>query len=226
MSLICDWTVEIGVDQVLVGQGIDPGSASPRVPGLRAAAARAIDVGLPILEPRVASRRLPAGQIEHVADAEAVARRLPGADELVIVVCTVGEAISRQAGALMERDPVAALAMEGLACAGVDALATAFCRDEGHRAAGLGWRTTAPISPGMDGWPLLAGQRVIFGLVDAAGIGVRLSESGQMQPCKSLSFIVGIGAGVREDERSSCERCGARPACRWIVGRERPSGGL
>jgi hypothetical protein len=223
MSLICDWTVEIGVDQVLLGQGIDPGSASLRMPGLRAAAGRAIDAGLPILEPRVASRRLPVDQIEP---GEAVARRARGAAELVVAVCTVGEAISRQAGALMEEDPAAALAMEGLACAAVDALAAAFCRNERHRAARLGWRATAPISPGMDEWPLPAGQQLIFGLVDAAAIGVRLSESGQMQPCKSLSFIVGIGAGVEEDERSSCERCGARPACRWSVGRERPSGGL
>jgi hypothetical protein len=198
-------------------------SASPRLPGLRAAAARTIAAGLPILEPRVASRRVP---VEQVEAGEAVARRMHGAVELVAAVCTVGEAVSRRAGALMDRDPVAALAMEGLACAGVDALAAAFCRDERHRAASLGWCVTAPISPGMDGWPLLAGQRVIFGLVDAAGIGVRLSERGQMQPCKSLSFIVGVGADVREDERSSCERCGARPACRWSVGRERPSGGL
>jgi hypothetical protein len=234
MNTTCDWTVEIGVDQVLAGQGIDPRSPSPRLPALRQAAARAIEAGLSLLDPRVASRRLPVERVDaapiRLADGSVinggpVAERLRGATELVLVVCTVGEAISRYAGGLMESNPVAALAVEGLACAGVEALATAVCRDERALAARAGHRVTAPIGPGMDGWPLEAGQRVVFGLVDAGSIGVRLSESSQMRPCKSSSFIVGVGAGVTEGQGSSCEKCSARPRCAWSLGRGRPSGG-
>lgn len=232
-TLTSQWTAEIGADQVLTGQGIDPRSLSPRLPVLREAAARAIETGASILDPRVASRRLPIERMEAATiqlaggvaiHGEPVAERLGGASEVVFVVCTVGDAISRHASALMETDPVAALAIEGLACAGVEALAAGFCRGERKRAAGAGHRVTAPISPGMDEWPLDVGQGIVFRLVDAASIGVRLSESGQMRPCKSSSFIVGVGAGVSEEQHGSCERCGARPTCAWRVGR-RPSGG-
>jgi hypothetical protein len=235
MSLTCDWTVDIGVDQVLSGQGIDPGSSSPSLPALRQAALRAIEGGLSVLDPRVASHRTPVERVEaatvHLAGGvvihgDPVVERLRGATELVLVVCTVGEAISRHASVLMETDPVAALAVEGLACAGVEALAAAFCRDERVRAAGVGHCVTAPISPGIDEWPLEIGQRIVFRLVDAASIGVRLSESGQMRPCKSSSFIVGVGKGVQEGQGSSCERCSARQRCGWSVGRRRSSGGL
>jgi hypothetical protein len=235
MSLHHDWISAIGVDQVLAGQGIDPASDSPILAALREAAAHAIDTAVALLDPRVASGRV---GVDRVADgcvhlagglvirSGAVAACVDCADQLAAAVCTVGDDVSQRAAALMDTDPVAALALEGLACAGVDALAAAVCRDERARAGRLGLRVSAPLSPGTDEWPLLAGQRAIFDLVDAAAIEVRLGESGQMRPCKSSSFVVGIGARVRQDGRGRCERCSARPACRWSAGRHRASGGV
>jgi hypothetical protein len=217
-------TLEITPDQVLAGQGIDPASASPRLPGLRAVAERVLADCRNLLEPRVASRRLPVDGFEagavrfdgavRIEDA-GIAERLCGASEAVFVVCTVGEPISRRAAAVMPHDPLSALAIEGLACAGVDALAAAVCDAERHRAALIGARVTAPLSPGMEDWPLDVGQRAIFGVVDATAIGVRLSESWQMYPTKSASFVLGVGTDVRPDDGGNCARCGARGHCAW-----------
>jgi hypothetical protein len=226
MTVLNGCTLEIVVDQVLGGQGIDATSPSPRLPALRAAAERVLQEYRGLLEPRVVSRRLAVIGADAAAvrfeggpsiEDPGVAGRLRGASEVVFAVCTVGEPISRHAAAAMGRDPVAALAIEGLACAGVDAVAAAFCTDEWQLAAGRGCRVTPPLSPGMDEWPLDTGQRAIFGVVDAASIGVRLTESGQMYPAKSTSFVFGVGADVWQDEGGGCSRCAARDRCRWRV---------
>ena len=203
-------TLEITADQVLAGQGIDASSASPRLAALRAVAERVLAECRGLLEPRVASRRLAVAGFDadgirfegglRVDDA-VLAARMQGASEVVFAVCTVGEAVSRYAASKMPLDPVSGLAVEGLACAGVEGMAAAFCDGERHRAAAAGLRVTAPLSPGMDEWPIPEGQRAIFGVVDAASIGVRLSESWQMYPTKSTSFAIGIGAGVQREER-------------------------
>jgi hypothetical protein len=216
--------LEIVVDQVLAGQGIDAASTSPRLPGLRAVAQRVLLESRDLLEPRVACRRLAVVGTEGGAlrldggvsiQAPGVVERLHGASEVVFAVCTVGERISRHAAAAMTDDPVAALAIEGLACAGVDAVAAVFCDGERRRAAGQGRHVGPPLSPGMDGWPLDAGQGAIFGAVNAASIGVRLSESWQMYPTKSASFALGIGVDAWREEGGSCSRCLAHEGCAW-----------
>jgi hypothetical protein len=229
-----EWRIVVDADDVLAGQGIDPAGGSTRLPALRAVAALAVEHGVPLLTPRVALERVAvtssdasAVQLEGGVGLEgaAVARRLAGATEALVAVCTVGEAIGREASALMARDPVLALALEGLGCAAVDRLASDVCQRVRDDAAREGLRATAPLSPGMEAWPLLEGQRAVFRVVDADRIGVRLSESGQMQPCKSLSLVVGLGAAVEAGEGASCDRCGARRGCRWSVRRGRSSGG-
>lgn len=221
-------TLEIGVDEVLAGQGVDPSSVSPRLPALRAAAERTLSDCRGLLDPRVASVRLQvvgAGtdavrlQGGVSLDDPRLAARLRGSSEIVFAVCTVGERISAHAAAVMQGDPVTALAVEGLACAGVDALCAAVCEGERRRAAEVGCRVTSPLGPGMHEWPLDEGQRAIFSVVDAESIGVRLSESWQMHPTKSASFVLGVGADVRQDDGGSCSRCAARKRCAWRVRR-------
>jgi hypothetical protein len=56
----------------------------------------------------------------------------------------------------------------------------------------------------------LAEQRSVFQLVDAESIGVALEASMLMQPTKSVSGIVGIGAADAFEQRMlPCERCNA-----------------
>ena len=66
------------------------------------------------------------------------------------------------------------------------------CEDLGADARAKNLRTSIPLIPGMNDWPVDVGQPQIFSVLDAARIGVSLNESAQMIPRKSISMLVGI----------------------------------
>jgi hypothetical protein len=218
------WSDELDVSTVLAGQGIDPSSRGARLPALHDAATHALREGLDLLSPAVASKlvaveRSSLGEVVlvggHVISGHAAGRRLSGALHVMLVVCTVGDGADRRAAALMSEDPAVALAFDGLATAAVNALASAVCRDLRALAARAGQRTSSPLSPGQGEWDLAEGQHAVFAHVRPERIGVRLSESGQMQPCKSLSFAVAIGPTVDDRAPGGCAGCSAQPGCRY-----------
>jgi hypothetical protein len=49
--------------------------------------------------------------------------------------------------------------------------------------------------------------------VDASAIGLRLSPSFLMQPCKSVSLVIGAGSELHAGGQP-CEECGASATCR------------
>ncbi len=70
------------------------------------------------------------------------------------------------------------------------------------------WETTLRYSPGYCGMHLTQ-QRPLFDALDAAAVGVRLSDVCLMQPIKSVSGLIGIGpAGAIEDIGNPCRFCG------------------
>jgi hypothetical protein len=143
------------------------------------------------------------------------ARALSGSLQVLAGVCTVGDATDRAAAALMREDPVVAMAFDGLGTAAVNLLASVVCRELRADAARSGQRTTAPLSPGQGEWAIEEGQRLLFDLVNPDRIGVTLSESVQMRPCKSLSFLVGIGPTVSDRPGGACAGCSSGPGCHY-----------
>ena len=85
-------------------------------------------------------------------------------------------------------------------------------RDEAT-ARGLG--TGMRASPGQEGWSIWQ-QQMLFGLLSAEEIGVRLTESCLMLPRKSVSFVIGLGPEMRPDA-VTCDFCSKRNRCRWRV---------
>jgi len=69
--------------------------------------------------------------------------------------------------------------------------------------------------PGQEGWPIQQ-QRVLFDLLPAGEIGVRLTASYLMLPRKSLSFVVGLGPEMQPDA-VTCDFCSKRERCAWRV---------
>ena len=63
------------------------------------------------------------------------------------------------------------------------------------------------LNPGYLDWPL-TDQRLIFDLVPAASIQVRLNDQCMMIPKKSVTVCTGIGAGQRRDSFNRCMHCG------------------
>jgi len=71
-----------------------------------------------------------------------------------------------------------------------------------------------PLSPGMIGWPVDQGQAQIFDIVHTAAINVTLTAACVMSPRKSISFVLGEGAGLRSSGKS-CDYCTMHEICRY-----------
>ena len=76
-----------------------------------------------------------------------------------------------------------------------------------ERLAAHGLETGPWLNPGYLDWPL-TDQRLIFDLVPAASVKVRLNDQCMMVPKKSVTVCAGIGVGQRLDSFNRCLHCG------------------
>jgi hypothetical protein len=220
-----DWNLQLDVDSVLRAEGAEPERVRARGSAAVAVVEEALAEAQPLLVPAVAQERHPAqsfrcrrlavgGRGAGSLSGPLVARHLRGAHEVLAVVCTVGPALEARVAELVHDDPARAVALDAVGSAAVEQLATLAVTRLEAQAAASGLRTTLPLSPGLIGWPLERGQRELFALVDAAGIGVTLTAASMMMPRKSSSLVVGIGEHVlREGE--VCDYCSVRDTCRY-----------
>ncbi len=222
MSIITDFQPSLEVAHVLRGEGVDPARARP---GVVAAAREVLGEAQALLAPAAMYTTLPLRDFQRqqvaleggaVFIGHLVARALAGATEIDLAVCTIGPALEERVAALFAAgDPVRAMALDGAGVAAlgeVSGMVVARIRDEAS-ARGLG--TGMRASPGQEGWPIEQ-QQVLFGLVSAEEIGVRLTENCLMLPCKSASFVVGLGPEMRPDA-VTCDFCSKRERCHWRV---------
>lgn len=217
-----DWQLDLDVDRVLRGQGADPAMARRR-PALVEVAERALRDGFPLLSLAVVSETYSVAGLQHerlrlqgggILAGRLVAQHLRAAERVVVVVCTVGEALDAVITEVMPEDPVFALALDGLGSAAVESLAAAASHHFEQAALRQGLQTTIPLSPGMVGWPVAEGQTQIFSLVNAGEIGVRLNAGAMMIPRKSISLVLGQGTQV-SSEGSTCDFCSLKETCRY-----------
>jgi hypothetical protein len=222
-SVLQDWDLPLGADDVLRGQGANPEMVRARQPSLVAVAERALAEGSTLLRPAVVYRKLTVESVQHerlnLAGGGAlvgplVARHLAPARHVIAIVCTVGRALEIHAEEVSATDLLLGLALDGLGSAAVELLATAACQLFERQAASQGLRSTIPLSPGLVGWPVERGQQQIFGLLDASLVGVRLLSSGMMIPKKSVSMVLGLGLEVSNRGRP-CDYCSMRETCRY-----------
>ena len=220
-----DWLDGLDADSVLRGQGADSARVRARSPRLTAIAERAAREGVRLLEPRVTYRILGVRSREHdrvLLDGDKaltgplVSGQLREASKVAVLVATIGHGLEARVSRMFGRDLPYALALDGLGCAAVEGLARSARRHLTERARNKGWRATAPLSPGMEGWPLGPGQREVFRLLDPRVCGVQLTDEGFLVPRKTLTFALGLGACVAQgDEAQACDSCAARPRCRY-----------
>jgi len=222
MALLSSLVLDLTTDDVLRGQGADPAVIRSRRPGLVALAERALEAGRGLLQPRVAFSRLQVTGLRHerltldggALQGPLIAQHLAAAELVTVMVCTVGERIDAEVARTMDDDPSYALAMDGVGSAAVEALAAAACRWFEGEAVAAGLKVSLPLSPGMIGWPVPEGQAQVFALVDGGEAGVHLTEGGMMVPRKSLTLVLGQGAGL-EAAGSACAFCSLQATCRY-----------
>ena len=143
-----------------------------------------------------------------------VAEHLHAAQSVVVAVCSIGPALEEAASECFSADPVLGVALDALGSAAVDLLGTTMCQRVDAAAEAEGLRTSVPLSPGLLGWPVAAGQRQIFALLGTAPAGVFLTEGSMMVPKKSTSIVIGIGTDV-EHAGESCDYCSMAATCRF-----------
>lgn len=223
MPVLREWTLIIGVDQVLRGQGADPAAIRQRSPKLVDLAERAIEDGTPLLKQELLYRRL---KVDHVIHerikleggmelrSKLLTEHLAPASEVVVILCTIGSDLEDKISQVMKSDLVYALALDGLGSAAVEALANAACRKFEVEAEEKHLEATIPLSPGMIDWSVEDGQPQIFDLLPAEEIGVELASSWVMIPRKSLSMVMGIGKHMIQSG-TTCDYCSMRETCRY-----------
>lgn len=223
MPVLTDLDLQISVEQVLKNEGVDPEVARGKNPQLVSIAERALQTGLPLIEPVVAYRRLKVKSLKHervtlegggVLSGKLVALHLGPAQYTVVMICTIGRALESYASAVLPNDPAFGFALDALGNVAVEAPTVSACRNFSEQGAAEGMQTTLPISPGMDGWSMARGQAQIFALVKPQEAGIELTASGMMVPQKSLAYVVGLGEEVENNGRI-CDYCSMRWSCRY-----------
>jgi hypothetical protein len=223
MPILEDWDLALDSEQVLRGQGADPDLIRERSPNLLELAERAINEASPILEPRLIYRRIALQSVIHERlllhggaelQSKLLAQHLSPAEQIVLVVCTIGAEIDSWIAEAFKADPLFGLSLDGLGNAAVEDLAKQACRYFEQMARDKRMDVSIPFSPGMEGWPVDDGQDQIFGLLPAEKIGVKLNQSRMMSPSKSLSMIIGIGEQLADGGRQ-CDYCMLKETCRY-----------
>jgi hypothetical protein len=139
-----------------------------------------------------------------------------GAEALVVAVCTVGAAVDQKIRQLQAgKQLFQTMLLDELASGAVDQVRQQLHQKLEIRQAAQGWRLSTLLSPGESTWSM-RDQRIIFKLVDASAIGVTLSNSGVMQPLKSLSMIMGTGrCAMGVEGLTNCDFCSLKDRCSY-----------
>jgi hypothetical protein len=142
-----------------------------------------------------------------------LARRLAYAQAICTVICTVGAGISERVTREMAGNQFAY--GYALDCAGTIALewlVRQFYGELEAQAAIEGLSLSHRYSPGLRSWSVTQGQPEIFAILRDRNHSVELTPSMQMQPVKSVSFVVGLGKDLKR-KGSECSDCSMRSRC-------------
>lgn len=219
-----EWDLPLTVDLILAGQGADPQIIRQRRPQLVTLAERALAEASALLHPQVAYGHMAvvSADDDRLRLAEGAALTAPplvqslgAAQTVILLAVTVGRDLEPRIAALMESDPASALALDGLGTVAVDALYRAAYRRFESKAADRDLRLSRPFSPGMPGWPVDEGQRWLFSHLDPGAIGIRVLPSGQMEPRKSCSALIGVGRDVQPYAGRPCSTCLMHATCTY-----------
>jgi len=214
----------LAVDDVIRAEGGDLEAVRRRQSEALFVAARALELSRAWLRPQAAVRYATVvGRRHHtimlgagvsLTLPSAHAEQLRSACQLAAVVCTIGPQLEEQATLEFKRDPALAFAIDAVGTAALHRVQVWACQKVEQQAARRCWYASLPLSPGVGGWELAAGQRQLFGIVDAARIKVTLSAKSMMLPRKSTSFVLGVGPGTFA-QGSECDLCELADSCRY-----------
>ncbi len=192
------------------------------------------EVGPPLLEPKACYDIFPIKNVSQsevelngvTFHSEDLAERLKGAEEVAIFLSTAGARIGEEAEELIVRgDSVLGYILDVFASAAVDTLAyrvreiikreiTPTGRQAIRYSTCLG-KKDCPVfrdcggvvtkwwSPGYGDWVAVENKK-LFSILDGGKIGMRVKESGMMEPRKSYACVMPIGPEGKERPAVKC----------------------
>jgi hypothetical protein len=225
VNRLINWNIDLTEDDILRGQGADPQIVHSRKPSLLKAAERLLVEGPGLIQPMALTEENFVREHRHeriiMTDGAAltgpfVTKHLSGALRVVAAVCTIGSELEDATSQLFDKDPLYALALDGLANPAVENLAQQVCGDIAEHVMAEDLQASSPLSPGNPAWPVDVGQPQIFSLLEPSTTGVSLTPGGMMTSKKSVSFVVELGPKMTQAKMCSfCslnETCGYRNA--------------
>jgi hypothetical protein len=229
MPVLDQWEITLSVDDVLRAQAADPAAIRLRRPSLIKVTEQSINLGKALLQPLVLYETYSVKDFVHerlnlVSDAAnstnahlsgaLIAQHLAGAQQVIVMLCTIGSALDETMSSLFNSDPLSAMALDGVGSAAVESLGIQACNYFEAQARSNALNTSMPLNPGMVGWPVEEGQLQIFTLLESEQIHVSLTDSCMMIPNKSLSMVLGVGKEL-SSTGSSCDYCSLKGVCKY-----------
>lgn len=142
-----------------------------------------------------------------------VARQLTGSEAFAFFVATAGMEVERLRGSLSsEGDTLGAFIVDAIGSVMAERCADQMEYTLQQSVHKLGWGHTNRFSPGYCHWPV-SDQASLFRLLGDAPCGVTLNPQCLMSPVKSVSGVIGLGAGVRR-LAYACQLC-TMTGCRF-----------
>jgi hypothetical protein len=150
---------------------------------------------------------LTGGFVDHI---------LGGAQEIAVIVCTIGPTLEEHAKEYFGRGhPARGYLLDALGIVALGNLAEDARRYTEEQINQRGLQASTPISPGHADWAL-SEQQILFELVPTSETGVLLNSSYLMQPHKSLSMVLGMGKQmITQADGSQCEYCPLVKTCTY-----------
>lgn len=222
MPRMNDLPLDLDLDAVLLAQEMDPELVRERSPGLVEDTLQVMEQGKRFFHPQVYYQSYQVDKVFHNRLLLEGGKELRGAflinhlapaEEIVVLLCTIGESLEDRVSELFPEDPVRAFMLDALGSAAVERLSSSAVHQFETLAERKKWGVSVPLSPGMESWTLEEGQPQIFDLIPGEEIGVSLTESFTMRPAKSLSLLLGMGPRV-ETLGTICDYCAVRTTCR------------
>jgi len=131
-----------------------------------------------------------------------------GSQSLAVALCTIGGALEERILALSKKgEHAAALILDIAGSVALGSATDQVRRFTCEKASTSGMKVGPGLNPGYAAWPL-TDQRLIFSIMPAERIGVRLNDQLMMIPKKSVSFCAGLGVSEALEQFNRCSHCG------------------
>jgi hypothetical protein len=217
-KIVDEFDIKLTTEDILKGQGIDPGRASERLHKLSESI---IEEAHSLIKPVAiyTLRNVNAFENKKIVfdggtfEGSLVARSTAGADEIYIAVCTIGMELEERVEKLMDENPVMGVTLDGAGVAAVGKVSQTvedlICSEAYKLDLSLGMRA----EPGQEGWPIEQ-QRQVFSILPTDKIGVHLTKNCLMMPRKTLSFVIPRGKNL-DNSIAPCDICSKRDRCGW-----------